>query len=344
MCGIFGYDFSKLSIDASQLAILALSLAISNDTRGGQGFGYAGSNGDSDPKVSKGNGKIANKTLDISKLKKVFCHTRYATHGKICKENNHPFELKHLIGCHNGVLGNHKELNEKYKRDCVVDSQHLFLHMLEDRDFSDICGYGVIVWIDKNKPNRIYFCQLDGGEFAVYQVKIGDSKAVVFSSSEEHLLRALERAQLSNKSGSFDIVTGKVYYIEDGNLYETKKEYELGSRYERSWKLGSMANNANDKILVEKWDDWEDWDNEQDLDDDPVSLFFQSEGIEEEVYLDEIDLDCSIWSDELGSYVTTEKHEDFLLRMDCIDYRGTLEQRDQEYYNYLGKNKLATNY
>lgn len=54
-------------------------------------------------------------------------HNRYATQGKVNKNNAHPFEFETLIGAHNGTLHNKHELLDHQYFD--VDSMNLYHHI-----------------------------------------------------------------------------------------------------------------------------------------------------------------------------------------------------------------------
>lgn len=111
-------------------------------------------------------------------------HTRGASCGDRNKvENAHPFSYPRadgdmIIGIHNGIISNHTELDKKYKRNCDVDSMHIWMHRAEGRDWDDLEGWGNLAWWETSpKGNRcinlarfhsenLHVVQLVGGEFA----------------------------------------------------------------------------------------------------------------------------------------------------------------------------------
>ena len=119
MCGIVGYNGKDLA-DPTILSILFLE----NDSRGGHSTGYY--NGKNFVKCI-GDSSGIYKELQKEQAKILIGHTRYATHGEHTLENQHPFQYGKVIGCHNGVLSNYKEVGKKYKcKETVVDSQMIF--------------------------------------------------------------------------------------------------------------------------------------------------------------------------------------------------------------------------
>lgn len=143
MCGIAGI-VSVDGADQSQLKLVAALLAIEIQARGTQSFGTLDNTGT----IVKGLGAIsAGLVLPLVMPRSYVMHTRFGTHGANIVDNAHPFTQGNVIGVHNGVLGNHHELNSKYGRDFEVDSQHIFQHINDGLvDLSDIEGYGAIVY------------------------------------------------------------------------------------------------------------------------------------------------------------------------------------------------------
>ena len=90
-------------------------------------------------------------------------HTRGASVGGVSVENAHPFECtstgRRVVGCHNGHIHNHTDLRAKYSRNSfLVDSQHIFQHLVEHADLSEIGGYGgMVTWwemLDTKRDKR----------------------------------------------------------------------------------------------------------------------------------------------------------------------------------------------
>jgi hypothetical protein len=345
MCGIFGYDLTQLNINLGTRALLLAGLAMLNDTRGGQGFGYLYYK-NSKPKAKRGLGEINQECSNMVKHKLLMGHTRYATHGKQAVKNCHPFEVGDIIGAHNGVLGNHKELNVTHNRKFEVDSQHLFAHLNEGKPFDDISGYGAIEWIKKGKKKCIHLCKLMGGELAIYKIKIGDKIGVIWSSDEDHLIDALEMAGLTKYANPYKVESEQVYSVYDGQLWKVDKILELGSRYNRSWKLGIASKDnttysSKDNTTYSSKDkqdylfDEHSYYDDRDLDWDKgdsvleawekgekrsylVKCLFEDTGEIVEIYTDEFDINCTYWDPTNKLYVTSEKQDAFWERVGMI--------------------------
>jgi predicted glutamine amidotransferase len=77
-------------------------------------------------------------------------HNRWATKGKINRQNAHPFEFPNVIGAHNGTLYNTLELDDRLDFD--VDSENLYHHM-SNNGVSDtiprLAGAFALTWYDK---------------------------------------------------------------------------------------------------------------------------------------------------------------------------------------------------
>ncbi len=211
MCGIYGWDYRKAKVSIEQRAMVAAILAVANDTRGGDSWGFWNAE-----RLTKGLGDISTAAVKTVNSSVMMAHTRKATTGATTIPNAHPFSIGNIIGAHNGCISNHTELNKEHKRTYEVDSMHLFGHLAENKDFSDIYGYGAIEFIRKEQRSKIYLCKLSGGDLTVCGIgkDINDYQGVLWSSNGMHLESALKTANI--EFFKFEIKQDQVYMVNGG--------------------------------------------------------------------------------------------------------------------------------
>ena len=117
MCGIVGF------VGKHQAAPVLLDGLSKLEYRGYDSAGLAVRDGEKDPVVVKAKGRLkilSEKTAD-GKAVVGGCgigHTRWATHGEPSEKNAHPHcsDDMNVVGVHNGIIENYKELKEKLER------------------------------------------------------------------------------------------------------------------------------------------------------------------------------------------------------------------------------------
>ena len=117
MCGIVGY------IGGKKAAPILLDGLKKLEYRGYDSAGIAVRDGEKKPTIIKAEGKLqvlSEKTADGESVKGTcgIGHTRWATHGEPSKINAHPHHTDDdsVVGVHNGIIENYKELREKLLR------------------------------------------------------------------------------------------------------------------------------------------------------------------------------------------------------------------------------------
>ena len=117
MCGIVGYIGKK---KAAPVLLDGLSKL---EYRGYDSAGIAVRDGEKKPTIIKAEGKLkvlAEKTAEGESVAGScgIGHTRWATHGEPSKINAHPHHTddNNVVGVHNGIIENYKELKEKLLR------------------------------------------------------------------------------------------------------------------------------------------------------------------------------------------------------------------------------------
>lgn len=217
MCGLFGYSVKKWQ---PNIATTMMALAIFNESRGKDAFGWT--NG---KVIFKDSTEITYKFNEIpfeEELVSAF-HTRAGTSGGKTKECAHPWQVKGVIGMQNGYVSNMKDLNEKYKRNCRVDSEHLVYHRAEGRGFEDLQFGGVFLWFE------------DGvGPFFVRNyhrclevARLPHDLGIVWSSEWGHLRRALNMSGLGYKTIFQVADVNIVHQLSNEGLMITKEKVEF---------------------------------------------------------------------------------------------------------------------
>ena len=122
MCGIVGYTGAKV---ASELLLSSLELL---EHRGYDSVGIACTDRETDEVcIQKCVGRVrdlrteceANPVLSTCGIG----HTRWATHGGVCKKNAHPHQCGKVTLVHNGIVENYRELIEDYDLQRVLQSE-----------------------------------------------------------------------------------------------------------------------------------------------------------------------------------------------------------------------------
>ena len=117
MCGIVGY------IGQKQAAPILLDGLSKLEYRGYDSAGLAVRDNTAEPEIVKAKGrlKILSEKTNNGETMIGSCgigHTRWATHGEPSEDNAHPHctDDRSIIGVHNGIIDNYKELREKLVR------------------------------------------------------------------------------------------------------------------------------------------------------------------------------------------------------------------------------------
>lgn len=216
MCGIAGWNLKEKAPMQFYSTIASVI-----ERRGEHSFGIL----DADTKrIMRGMDEItANATAEEIASIFGFIHTRYATTGGRTVDNTHPFEIGEIIGAHNGMIHNHYSLNITHKRDCKVDSQHIFWHILENKSLEELEGYGAIEYL---RDGKLYIGRCSG-ELACARTSLG----IVYASTSYAIQCACKQAGIEIET-FYEVKDGEVYCVEKDALYITDKTFKLG---ERDW-------------------------------------------------------------------------------------------------------------
>ena len=222
MCGITGWI-----MDQKPSEVFTLSLMSHMEKRGYQSFGFY--NGET-AKVTRNVGEIT-EILRASDLNFTngFLHTRHATQGKIVAQNSHPFAIGDLIGAHNGIIYNHALLNIDHKRKCAVDSEHIFHHICDNKDLTELEGYAAIEYFRNNEyfiassnTKDLYCALLENG--------------IVWASTREAITTACFQAGYKIVH-FFAIEEDHTYRVAIDNLYETNTPFKITDKlFKTDWR------------------------------------------------------------------------------------------------------------
>lgn len=221
MCGIYGWQWrhdNKPSI--IKRTILASTLGLLNDRRGGDSWGWYSLN---TGEFKKGLGDVAFDARHAAHHDSLLAHTRKATVGKVSIDNAHPWKFGSVVGAHNGGVYNHHELNQQLKDEgfleLEVDSMHIFDCLSVNRKLIGVRGYGSIEWTDdREEPGIINL--LRASTSASLRIAVTPN-GVVWSSEIDHLKAALALSGIGDFKQTLEPKDKIVYRVVAGRLKET---------------------------------------------------------------------------------------------------------------------------
>jgi hypothetical protein len=222
---------ARCGLTVNQRRIMSSVLITHMDDRGGDSFGYYKSG-----HITKdvGTAAFGANIEDIARSRAVFLHTRKATVGDVSQPNAHPFRSEGIVGCHNGGVSNHRELNHRLGRDFDVDSMHIFAQIAENLPLEDLRASGAIVFVDENdNVNKHYLCRFNGGSLVIAGIGLKDNpEAVVFASTRSAVESALDLARVGDYFW-YKTEEGVLYWAIDGTLKVHTPEHRL--RFNDRW-------------------------------------------------------------------------------------------------------------
>lgn len=241
MCGIFGYIGSKDSVKVSIDGLKKL------EYRGYDSAGIAGINDQGKLSYAKEVGKIAVLEQTVKKeklsLKLAIAQTRWATHGRVTKENAHPHldSKKTLAIVHNGIIENYetlrKQLQEKGVKFVSDTDTEAIAHLISSNYEGDILsaiqkslpllkGAFAFALVHQDFPDRI----LAVAHEAPLTIGIGNNEA--FISSDPNAFAFYTRQAIYLTNGEIAVVKANSQEVYNTDTQISKESILLGPEME----------------------------------------------------------------------------------------------------------------
>jgi predicted glutamine amidotransferase len=229
MCGICGVARHPDGDDVDVAKGIVLTLLELNEKRGSHATGIAVDNVGVDApwifkkaiearKFVKGDPFLKHWEWVTKNTRVILGHTRHATHSNAHQDDAaHPFQVGSVIGAHNGIIRNWREIEADYVKakgetyvhvPWVNDSQAAFgaLDLIKDpvKATDQLDGYFALSWI---KAGKLFLCRANSPELSAAYVP--SMRALFWSSDRVHLATALQANGISVEKKECDIWTCK---------------------------------------------------------------------------------------------------------------------------------------
>lgn len=216
MCGIVAYSGKQNCADLIIQGLKKLEY---------RGYDSAGISLEKGSKIItlKALGRVDNLEKLVKKEKsQIFCaigHTRWATHGKPCKENSHPHnDCKNLISIvHNGIIENYASLKKELQA-----KGHIFKSQTDSEVVAHLIEENL-----KTKDFTRAFCQTIKqikGAYAIAALYAKEEGKIMAAKNQSPLVLGLakEGVFLASDVPAFLEYTNKAVFMEDGDIAEIK--------------------------------------------------------------------------------------------------------------------------
>jgi hypothetical protein len=159
-------------------------------------------------------------------------HTRYATFGDRTADNSHPFKVGRILGVHNGMINNHKDIATKYGYEYKVDSEMIFHHLNEGRELSDLKGYGAVVFFE---DGIIHLGTFNAGQLVLVKSTWG----WMWASTADAVNAAFRIAGLGDTfQYQVKMKDGKMYRLQGDQIVKDRRRLSISSS---SWSASDRA-------------------------------------------------------------------------------------------------------
>ena len=272
-------------------------------------------------------------------------HTRLGTMGANSQQNAHPFIEQDVIGAHNGIIWNWKEVEDilggQYKRPLAVDSQVIFRLLAENpsdvKSISEVLplveGSMTITWVDKRHPDRMYAFK---HENPLSLAIVPSAHAAFWSSEIDHLAPTI-RASFGKEWYQFNINENTLYELwwEDEKLMYTKTPVKMPKFEYSGWTVHKGWKNPNAVATVTSPEDKrQQW--ERDLEDKYMDDLVKDSRSLDDQRFDTCDM-CSNTIDYVNShieYYPVSESDGYVLCASCGIW---WENHGQKVHNTIGE-------
>ena len=225
MCGIIGFSGNKKELNTNTI----IKIMKANESRGKDSCGFY--NGTEIVRVI-GLTKNLKKGINNSNTKNtnIFVgHTRHSTHGKICVKNQHPFKYGNVIGIHNGVVNNYREVGEEHDFEKTdVDSQMIFKVLNKTQNIHNVGLFNnSLATLFTMNGERLYAYRKNNPLY------VGrDNKGNAYFSSLKEVLQQCNLIQI------FELMEGRMYAFNNGKIIAKMdiKHKPIASKYQTTYK------------------------------------------------------------------------------------------------------------
>lgn len=172
-------------------------------------------------------------------------HTRWATHGRVTRENAHPHRScdGEFVVVHNGIIGNYKELRQELAKKghtftSVTDTE-IIAHLIEDQ--YDRVKNVELAWVGALRALR--------GSFALAMISIYDRNRIYCARNESPLIIGVgsDSNYIGSDFNAFIDYTKDTVILDDG-------EYGIVSRDSYSVKSLESGDVVEKSITTVPWD------------------------------------------------------------------------------------------
>lgn len=242
MCGIVGFVGEKNAVSTIFTGLKQL------EYRGYDSAGILVVDNNGELKLSKEVGVVGN--IDTSILPEEASigigHTRWATHGRVTKENAHPHTYGNVSLVHNGIIENYEELKEKYELQPVSQTDSEILagvinYHLKDgvslrkataTALSECQGtFGILVMAPSKEPHTLIAAR-NGSPLVI---GVGDNGEYILASDPSAILS-----------------TDKVVFLGDGEIADIERGkleiYDLADKAQTKTVESIQRNSGGDDL------------------------------------------------------------------------------------------------